>query len=215
MKRLNKKKIIYIIILAGMFSLGMLSQYTIQNSDADKKIDQLKNEIKQSQENNKQLEREIVNLHKEIEQYQIEQASKNDEHSTNPSLNQSSTSESSETVQKEIAKEEDENQEDTVLEETNSQITNQDTSHEDNKDSVDDSDDQSTENIAINLTKEFIGYSNEPNVHFESQGNVPGTDDLLIQVYEIVVDEGEGQHTATWGWYGVNVNTGAVYEANN
>ena len=214
MKRLNKKKIVYLIILAGMFSLGMLSQYAMQNSDADKKITQLKNEIKQSQENNKQLEREIVNLHKEIEQYQIEQASKNDEHSTNPSLNQSGTSESTETVEKEIA-EEDGNEEESVQEETNPPITNQDTSQEEKKDSMEDSGDQSTENIAINLTKDYIGYSNETNVHFESQGKVPGTDDLLIQVYEIVVDEGEGQHTATWGWYGVNVNTGAVYEANN
>ena len=209
MKRLNKKKIIYLIILAGMFSLGMLSQYIMEHSDTDKKINQLKKEIKQSQENNKQLEREIVNLHKEIEQYQIEQASKNDEHSTKPSLNQSSTSESTDSVQEEIAAE-DGNQEDTIQEDTN-----QDTSQEENKDSMDDSGVQSTENKAINLTKDYIGYSNESNVHFESQGNVPGTDDLLIQVYEIVVDEGEGQHTATWGWYGVNVDTGAVYEANN
>ena len=214
MKRLNKKKVVYLIILAGMFSLGMLSQYAMQNSDADKTITQLKNEIKQSQENNKQLEREIVNLHKEIEQYQIEQASKNDEHSTNSSLNQSGTSESTETVEKEIA-EEDGNEEEPVQEETNPPITNQDTSQEEKKDSMEDFGDQSTENIAINLTKDYIGYSNEPNVHFESQGKVPGTDDLLIQVYEIVVDEGEGQHTATWGWYGVNVNTGKVYEANN
>ncbi|HSH24589.1 MAG TPA: hypothetical protein VLA13_03520 [Massilibacterium sp.] len=41
--------------------------------------------------------------------------------------------------------------------------------------------------------------------------------DYVIQVYEIIIDDpatGEG-HTATWGWYGVNPSTKAIYDAMN
>ena len=64
---------------------------------------------------------------------------------------------------------------------------------------------------AIELVKEYIGYANESNVHFDIEGNVPGSSDICIHVYE-VVDDGESQHTATRGWYGVNLNSKSVYD---
>ena len=76
---------------------------------------------------------------------------------------------------------------------------------------------QSTEQLtsepteAIKLVKEYIGYANESNVHFDIEGNVPGSSDICIHVYE-VVDDGESQHTATQGWYGVNLNSKSVYD---
>lgn len=80
-----------------------------------------------------------------------------------------------------------------------------------------DSDTQSEEPIlsdateAIELVKEYVGYANESNVHFDIEGNVPGSSDICIHVYE-VVDDGESQHTATQGWYGVNLNSKSVYD---
>ena len=70
MKSLNKKYIVWSCILVTMFSMGMLSQYLIQNVKASKELEKLKFEVELSQENNQQLEREIGKLHQEIKQYQ-------------------------------------------------------------------------------------------------------------------------------------------------
>lgn len=35
--------------------------------------------------------------------------------------------------------------------------------------------------------------------------------DYIFQVYEVVADDAENSHTATFGWYGVNKLTGEVY----
>jgi cell division protein FtsB len=36
--------------------------------------------------------------------------------------------------------------------------------------------------------------------------------DYIFQVYEVVADDAENSHTATFGWYGVNKLTGDVYD---
>ena len=36
--------------------------------------------------------------------------------------------------------------------------------------------------------------------------------DYIFQVYEVVADDAENSHTATFGWYGVNKLTGEVYD---
>ena len=48
-------------------------------------------------------------------------------------------------------------------------------------------------------------------VYFDIEGNVPGSIDICIHVYEVVDDE-ESQHTATQSWYSVNLNSKAVYD---
>ncbi len=67
---------------------------------------------------------------------------------------------------------------------------------------------ESTE--AIKLVKEYVGYTNDSNIHFDIEGNVPGSNDICIHVYE-VIDDGESQHMATQGWYGVNLDSKKVY----
>jgi hypothetical protein len=75
MRKINKKKIRYVFLLVSMFSLGMVFQYIYIDSKFTGEIEQLTNEIKMAKENNKQLEKEIVILHKEIAQYEEDKES--------------------------------------------------------------------------------------------------------------------------------------------
>ncbi len=195
MRKLNKRKIVLIFVLMGMFSMGLIIQYVFQHSKASAELDQLNREIKLAKENNKQLEREIVNLHKEIEKYNEKESSSTD----SADANTATTEEVTNTVDTTVAAED---------EQTN------DLSEEKNENQQDNSDIQSSQEKAIKLVKEHIGYTNESNVHFEIQGEISETEDVTIHVYEVVVDEGESQHTATWGWYGVDIKAGKVYEIN-
>lgn len=88
MRKINKKKIRYVFILVCMFSLGMSVQYISAHSKVTGELEQLSNEIKLAKENNKQLEREIINLHKEIEQYKdMESSGPTDKTSTSDTMN--------------------------------------------------------------------------------------------------------------------------------
>ncbi|WP_139891199.1 hypothetical protein [Bacillus sp. D386] len=195
MRKLNTRKIVLLFVLAGLFSLGLIIQYYYQHSKASAELEQLNKEINLAKENNKQLEREIINLHKEIEKSAEEESPITDDvdsniNSTEDKIN---TADTTNTVEDETTKL---------------------SSDEENEKQQGTSDLESAQDQAINLVKDHINYTNESNVHFEVQGKISGTEDLSIHVYEVVVDEGESQHTATWGWYGVNVTTGKVYEIN-
>lgn len=195
MRKLNTRKIVLLFVLAGMFSLVLIIQYYYQHSKASAELEQLNKEINLAKENNKQLEREIINLHKEIEKYAEEESPITDdvESTINSTEDKTNTADTTNTVEDETTKL---------------------SSDEENKEQHGTSDLESAQDQAINLVKDYINYTNESNVHFEVQGKISGTEDLSIHVYEVVVDEGESQHTATWGWYGVNVTAEKVYEIN-
>ncbi len=61
---------------------------------------------------------------------------------------------------------------------------------------------------AEKIIRQGIGVHDEVNVKVDHEDG----DFYIIQVFE-VVGEGEGSHTATWGWYKVNKKTGAWEEA--
>jgi tetratricopeptide (TPR) repeat protein len=71
-----------------------------------------------------------------------------------------------------------------------------------------------THQEAEQLVRNHLNIQSNPNVKVEyDHDNEKG--DYVIHVYEFVVDNpstGEG-HTSTWGWYGVNKNTKAIYDA--
>lgn len=77
-----------------------------------------------------------------------------------------------------------------------------------NKNTVDTS--KITVNDAEQLVKDFIKIKDYPQLsvqydHKDEKGN------YIFQVFESVQD-GQGGHTATWGWYGVNPKTKEVYD---
>ena len=70
-----------------------------------------------------------------------------------------------------------------------------------------------TQEQAVDLVKKHLNITSEQNVKVVYDHNADNGD-YVIHVYEFVVDNpstGEG-HTATWGWYGVNKQTKAVYD---
>ncbi|MFJ7728124.1 tetratricopeptide repeat protein [Neobacillus sp. NPDC097160] len=71
-----------------------------------------------------------------------------------------------------------------------------------------------TQEQAVDLVRQHLNISSEQNVKVVYDHDA-ANGDYVIHVYEFVVDNpstGEG-HTATWGWYGVNKQTKAVYDA--
>ncbi|MFZ7942325.1 MULTISPECIES: tetratricopeptide repeat protein [Bacillaceae] len=71
-----------------------------------------------------------------------------------------------------------------------------------------------THEQAVDLVKKHLNITAEKNVKVVYDHDAENGD-YIIHVYEFVVDNpstGEG-HTATWGWYGVNKQTKAVYDA--
>jgi len=70
-----------------------------------------------------------------------------------------------------------------------------------------------TQEQAVDLVKKHLNITSEQNVKVVYDHDADNGD-YVIHVYEFVVDNpstGEG-HTATWGWYGVNKQTKAVYD---
>lgn len=69
---------------------------------------------------------------------------------------------------------------------------------------------------AVQLVRTHLKLDGREEVKVEyDHDNAKG--DYVIHVYEIIIDDpatGEG-HTATWGWYGVNPSTKAIYDAMN
>ncbi|MFK9089917.1 tetratricopeptide repeat protein [Bacillus salipaludis] len=71
-----------------------------------------------------------------------------------------------------------------------------------------------TKEQAVDLVKKYLNITSEQNVKVVYDHDADNGD-YVIHVYEFVVDNpstGEG-HTVTWGWYGVNKQTKAVYDA--
>ncbi|MFB3166588.1 hypothetical protein P5G62_005650 [Neobacillus sp. 179-C4.2 HS] len=71
-----------------------------------------------------------------------------------------------------------------------------------------------TKEQAIQNVKRYAEVPDNPNVFVEYEYQLENGD-YVIHVYEVVIDvpaTGEG-HTATWGWYGVNKDSGIVYDA--
>lgn len=67
---------------------------------------------------------------------------------------------------------------------------------------------------AEDLVRQHLHLQSNSNVKVEYDHDADNGD-FIIHVYEFVVDNpstGEG-HTATWGWYGVNKKTKAIYDA--
>ena len=63
---------------------------------------------------------------------------------------------------------------------------------------------------AEQLVKDFIQIEDYPQLRVQyDHDNEKG--DYIFQVFESVED-GQGGHTATWGWYGVNPKTKEVYD---
>lgn len=73
-----------------------------------------------------------------------------------------------------------------------------------------------THQEAEELVRKYLDIQSDPNVKAEyDHDNEKG--DYVIHVYEVVIDNPsthEG-HTSTWGWYGVNKKTKAIYDAMN
>ena len=70
-----------------------------------------------------------------------------------------------------------------------------------------------THEQAVDLVKKHLNITSEQNVKVVYDHDADNGD-YVIHVYEFVVDNpstGEG-HTTTWGWYGVNKQTKAVYD---
>lgn len=63
---------------------------------------------------------------------------------------------------------------------------------------------------AEQLVKDFIEIKDYPQLSVEFDHN-DDNGDYIFQVFESVED-GQGGHTATWGWYGVNPKTKEVYD---
>lgn len=63
---------------------------------------------------------------------------------------------------------------------------------------------------AEQLVKDFIEIEDYPQLRVEYDHN-DENGDYVFQVFESV-DDGQGGHTATWGWYGVNPKTKEVYD---
>lgn len=74
--------------------------------------------------------------------------------------------------------------------------------------------DESTSKLTVKeaeqLVKDFIEIEDYPQLRVEYDHN-DEKGDYIFQVYESVED-GQGGHTATWGWYGVNPKTKDVYD---
>ncbi|MEH7414431.1 hypothetical protein V7266_03945, partial [Neobacillus drentensis] len=73
-----------------------------------------------------------------------------------------------------------------------------------------------THEQAVQIVKEHLNIKSSQNVKIVYDHDA-ANGDYIIKVYEFVIDNpstGEG-HTATWGWYGVNKQTKAVYDAMN
>lgn len=63
---------------------------------------------------------------------------------------------------------------------------------------------------AEQLVKDFIEIEDYPQLSVEYD-HIDENGDYVFQVFESVED-GQGGHTATWGWYGVNPKTKEVYD---
>ena len=67
---------------------------------------------------------------------------------------------------------------------------------------------------AVANVREYLDLKPNPNLIVEyDHDNENG--DYVIHVYEVVIDNPDTKegHTATWGWYGVDPNSGFVYDA--
>ena len=67
---------------------------------------------------------------------------------------------------------------------------------------------------AVANVREYLNLKPNPNLIVEyDHDNENG--DYVIHVYEVVIDNPDTKegHTATWGWYGVDPNSGFVYDA--
>ncbi|WP_455660932.1 hypothetical protein [Pradoshia sp.] len=216
MNRQKKRTITLLMTGISILLIGTLIGYLLTNSSYSSELDHqseqiesLKQAIAEQEKENADLQADILEAKKTITELE-EQAAKDESNSNEESkdmANQTDNETAKENVSADSSTEKGDSSSD-----TKEQIEQTDTNH--HSDKVISSSDEvtSTESTdAINLVKEHVGYANESNVHFDIEGNVPGSSDICIHVYE-VVDDGESQHTATWGWYGVNVNSKSVYD---
>ena len=89
-------------------------------------------------------------------------------------------------------------------------VENNDSTNSDNRDEANNSTSKITVQEAEQLVKDFIEIEDYPQLrvqydHDDEKG------DYIFQVFESVED-GQGGHTATWGWYRVNPTTKEVYD---
>ncbi len=195
----------FIMLLIGTL-IGYLltnSSYTSELDHQTEQIESLQQAIAEQEKENADLQADILEAKKTITELE-EQAAKVESNSNEESKDTANRTDN-ETAEENVSPDSSTEKEDSSSETPNEQIEQTDTNH--HSDEVTSS--ESTE--AIKLVKEHVGYANESNVHFDIEGNVPGSSDICIHVYE-VVDDGESQHTATRGWYGVNVNSKSVYD---
>ncbi len=74
--------------------------------------------------------------------------------------------------------------------------------------------DDITQAKAEKIVKDYLGINASSSLKAEYNGQ-DDNGNHIFQVYEMILDDptsGEG-HTATWGWYGVNKQTGEVFDA--
>ena len=209
MNRQKKRTITFLMI--GIASLcigtliGYLSTHFSYSSELEQKteqIEELKQSIAEQKKENEDLQADILEAKKTItalEEKAVKAEAGTDEESqqtTNPT-----DKETAEDASASSSTNTDDSSEEATSEQTNA--TDADNQPEELA--------SSESSRAIKLVKDYVGYANETNVHFDIEGNVPGSSDIYIHVYE-VVDDGESQHTATIGWYGVNLDSQSVYD---
>lgn len=74
--------------------------------------------------------------------------------------------------------------------------------------------DEITQAKAEKIVKDYLGINASSSLKVEYNGQ-DDNGNYIFQIYEMILDDptsGEG-HTATWGWYGVNKQTGEVFDA--
>lgn len=210
MNRQKKRTIILIsagivILLIGTLAgyLVTHSRYTTELDRKTKEIESLQQSIAEQKKENEDLQADILEAMETITD--LEEQAVNAEPSKNEESKVTADKNENETKDENTSAEASPDKVDSAGETESEQTAEQDPDTQLNE--VTSS--EATE--AIKLVKEHVSYANEPNVHFDIEGNVPGSSDICIHVYEIV-DDGESQHTATWGWYGVNLNAQSVYD---
>lgn len=191
--------------------INELEQKTKQIESLKKSLAEQKKENENQQKEIKKAEETITNLE---EQLQNADANENTEDTAEAEDNDETETNKAETNETETNKAET-NKDDQSIEASNS--TEDSSSEPSTEETADtESDEQSDTSTskesteAIKLVKEYVGYTNDSNIHFDIEGNVPGSSDICIHVYE-VIDDGESQHMATQGWYGVNLDSKKVY----
>lgn len=72
------------------------------------------------------------------------------------------------------------------------------------------SDQAFTKEKAEQLVKDFVEFEDNPHLQIQYDHD-DENGDFIFQVFEVVNNNNEGGHTATFGWYGVNKKTQKVY----